>query len=142
MALTADKRDYRKGFNRNAAAYRKLADKESYTKRLLLFYSVECGLKYMLLDKWGYLSTTQASSRSLQEKLLKSHNLNSILKELGYQGMISFPVIKTVHGQEAGIAEYHQLCRYGIATDDLQYEKELELEKNLKETWKWLLERL
>ena len=52
--LIADKRDYRKGYKKHYELYKRLKSNNSdiNSRRLLLVYSVECGLKYMLLDKW------------------------------------------------------------------------------------------
>lgn len=53
--LIADKRDYRKGYEKHYQSYKRLKGENAdiYSRRLLLVYSVECGLKYKLLDKWN-----------------------------------------------------------------------------------------
>ena len=52
--LIADKRDYRNGYKKHYGLYKRLYKENAdiNSRRLLLAYSVECGLKYMLLDKW------------------------------------------------------------------------------------------
>ncbi len=52
--LIADKKDYRKGYKKHYELYKRLKSENSNvnSRRLLLIYCVECGLKYMLLDKW------------------------------------------------------------------------------------------
>lgn len=142
MALIADKRDYKKGYNRNIASYKVLTEKNVYSKRMLLFYSVECGLKYLLLNKWGIVDLNQIEKESEQEKLLYSHNINAILKELGYQGMITFPVLRTIHNDPVNIEAYHQVCRYGIRIAEQDVEKEKRLEASLNQVANWILERI
>ncbi len=142
MATTADKRDYKRGYNRNIATCRELTERNIYSKRMLLFYAVECGLKYLLLSKWGIMDVNQIEKESDKEKLLHSHNINGILKELGYQGMIKFPILKTIHDDKVGVDAYHQVCRYGIPISKDDTEKEKCLEQNLNQIANWILERI
>ena len=53
--LIADKRDYRRGYEKHYQSYKRLKSQNAdiNSRRLLLVYSVECGLKYKLLDKWN-----------------------------------------------------------------------------------------
>ena len=52
--ILADKRDYKQGYRKHYVTYKRLRDDNDdlNSRRLLLVYSVECGLKYLLLDKW------------------------------------------------------------------------------------------
>lgn len=99
--LIADKRDYRKGYEKHYQSYKRLKGENAdiYSRRLLLVYSVECGLKYKLLDKWNVENPQKIleSADDKKVKILKSHNLEKILKELGQQGNFIFPRLKTVH---------------------------------------------
>lgn len=142
VALLADRKDYRKGYNINRTAYRDLSENNLYSKRMLLFYSIECGLKYMLLNKWGIVDVRQIEKDSVEGKLLRSHNLKGILKELGYQGMIKLPVLKTIHNDPVDAESYHQVWRYGIPIVAEDIEKEKNLEQDLVKIAEWLLERV
>ena len=53
--LIADQKDYRKGYEKHYQSYKRLKDENAdiNSRRLLLIYSVECGLKYKLLGKWN-----------------------------------------------------------------------------------------
>ena len=53
--LIADKRDYRRGYEKHYQSYKRLKSENAdiNSRRLLLVYSVECSLKYKLLDKWN-----------------------------------------------------------------------------------------
>ena len=121
-------------------AYRSLSSENKYSRRLLLFYSVECGLKYLLMDRWGILSVSEIESDKEKEGLLGTHNLREILKALGQQGMVSFSSFKTCHGDFVNIAEYHQFYRYGIRPDDKALEKEEKFEDELKQVADWINE--
>ncbi len=85
--LIADKKDYRKGYKKHYELYKRLKSENSNvnSRRLLLIYCVECGLKYMLLDKWCENSPKKIldSNDKIKKDILKSHNLEKILKELG-----------------------------------------------------------
>ncbi len=82
--LIADKRDYRKGYKKHYELYKRLKSNNSdiNSRRLLLVYSVECGLKYMLLDKWREENPRKIfeSEDESKKRILKSHNLEKILK--------------------------------------------------------------
>ena len=53
---------------------------------------MECGLKYKLLNKWGVADPRKIleGANDKKIKVLKSHNLGTILKELGQQGGLNF----------------------------------------------------
>lgn len=59
-------------------------------------YSVECGLKYKLLDKWNVENPQKILDGNDEKKrdILASHNLEKILKKLGQQGNFKFPQLK------------------------------------------------
>lgn len=79
---------------------------------------MECGLKYKLLDKWNEENPQKILEGTDDKKIriLKSHNLERILKELGQQGNFKFPRLKTVHRDIVDAESYHQLYRYCIKT--------------------------
>ncbi len=55
----------------------KIDNSDVNSRRLLLIYSVECGLKYMLLDKWREENPQKIFNGTDEKKkdILKSHNL-------------------------------------------------------------------
>lgn len=97
---------------------------------LLLVYSVECGLKCLLLTKWRENSPKEilADKNDKRHPIIKSHNLQELLKELG-QARFRFPQMITIHKDTVSSAEYHQLCRYGVKVKERdklgQYEQVL-----------------
>lgn len=77
--LIADKQDYKRGYKKHYELYKRLQSDNSdvNSRRLILIYSVECGLKYMLLDKWRENNPKRIFDSDDQTKkdILKSHNL-------------------------------------------------------------------
>lgn len=142
--LIADKRDYRKGYKKHYELYKQLKSNNSdvNSRRLLLIYSVECGLKYMLLDKWREENPQKIfeSKDENKKQILKTHNLEKILKELGQQGNFKFPQLETLHKDYAGADTYHQLYRYCIKILPKEQGKEEKLEETLKNIACWIEE--
>lgn len=142
--LIADKRDYRKGYTKHYGLYKKLNDVNSDVigRRLLLAYSVECGLKYLLLDRWHEENPKRIleSEDNKKKEILKSHNLEKMLKELGQQGNFKFVQLKTVHRDSASSETYHQLYRYGIRLQEGEQGKEKKLEETLNSIACWIAE--
>ena len=142
--LIADKKDYRRGYKKHYQLYKKLKDDNSdiNSRRLLLVYSVECGLKYMLLNKWNEENPKSIldSNDDRKKDILKSHNLEKILKELGQQGIFKFPQLETVHKNRVTSEAYHQIYRYCIRTKERQQDKEKKLEESLNNIACWIEE--
>lgn len=144
--ILADKRDYKCGYSKHYAAYKKLnADNATIrSRRLLLIYSVECGLKYLLLDKWNEDNPSIIISNTTDSRhyIIKTHNLEKILRELGQTGTFSFPQLKTNHGDTVISDNFHELCRYGIYIHEKDRSKEENYETELKKLAEWINERM
>ena len=142
--LIADKRDYRRGYEKHYQSYKRLKSENAdiNSRRLLLVYSVECGLKYKLLDKWNEENPKNIldSNDSRKKDILTSHNLEKILKELGQQGNFRFPQLATVHKNVVVAETYHQLYRYCIRTQEKQQDKEEKMEETLNNVACWIEE--
>lgn len=142
--LIADKRDYRKGYEKHYQSYKRLKGENAdvNSRRLLLAYSVECGLKFKLLDKWNEENPQKIlEGNDVKKKnILKSHNLEKILKELGQQGNFKFPRLKTVHKNIVDAESYHQLYRYCIKTQEKQSDTEEKVEDSLNDIACWIKE--
>ena len=142
--LIADRRDYRKGYEKHYQSYKRLKGENAdvNSRRLLLAYSVECGLKFKLLDKWNEENPQKIlEGNDVKKKnILKSHNLEKILKELGQQGNFKFPRLKTVHKNIVDAESYHQLYRYCIKTQEKQSDTEEKVEDSLNDIACWVKE--
>lgn len=96
----------------------------------------------MLLDKWCEKDTQKIFDSADEEKksMLKSHNLEKILKELGQQGNFKFPQLKTIHRASVTSETYHQLYRYCIKTQEKESAKEEKIEEILGNIARWIEE--
>ncbi len=141
--ILADRRDYKYGYRKHLAAYQYLerTNKTVQSRCLLLVYSVECGLKCLLLSKWRENNPKDilADKSDKRYPIMTSHNLQELLKELG-QTRFRFPQLITVHKNIVSSAEYHQLCRYGVQVKD-NYKME-RYEQVLNDIAEWIGEEI
>ena len=130
--ILADKRDYRQGYKKHYSAYYKLMETNASinSKRLLL------------LDKWHEENPEKiiGNEKDKRRDVLKSHNLEKILKELGQLGTFKFPQLITAHQDSITSENYHQLCRYCIRVKDKDRVKEDKYEIELKKIADWIEE--
>lgn len=144
--ILADKRDYKRGYQKHLYAYHRLQDPSACisSRRLLLSYCVECGLKYLLLDRWHEENPKKIveNTSDPRKPVLTSHNLEKILKELGQQGTFKFPHMTTVHQDPITSADYHQLYRYCVSLKEDDKTKENAYEKELHKIALWIEERM
>ncbi len=142
--IIADKRDYGRGYRKHYEVYRRLKQENSdvNSRRLLLTYCVECGLKYMVLDKWHEENPRRILNGTDEKKkgILKSHNLEKLLRELGQQGNFKFPQLETVHKDIVDSEVLHQLYRYSIRLQEKEQEKGERLEETLQNVANWIRE--
>ena len=91
MKVTSDKKDFKNSYKKHYYTYKTLDDKNSskFSRQLLLFYSVECGLKCKLLEKWKLNSPKEIFENKNDERnrSIGSHNIKIIIKELGCEGI-------------------------------------------------------
>jgi hypothetical protein len=141
--ILADRRDYKYGYRKHLAAYQYLerTNKTVQSRCLLLVYSVECGLKCLLLSKWRENNPKDilADKSDKRYPIMTSHNLQELLKELE-QTRFRFPQMITVHKNIVSSAEYHQLCRYGVQVKD-NYKME-RYEQVLNDIAEWIGEEI
>ena len=100
------------------------------SKRLLLFYSVECGLKCLILKDIGQ-STTDAIFQHYKYDILKSdgHNIKLMIKLLGFEGTFNLKSIDSKNFiTSVGPSQYNQMWRYGIDIEPNGKEQSVEVE--------------
>ena len=142
MAITADRNDYCRAYRKHYQAYKYLYTNNdcSISRRLLLVYCVECGLKYQLMSKWR-LNNTQTIQNEEYKDTLKSHRLEDMLKALGQAGTFRFPKsVRTVHGDVINDKNFHEMCRYGIKGSCKSHDDESKFVAELEKIAKWLEE--
>ena len=65
-ALRADKKNYKKAFTTHANSYDKWSIGSDYSRRLLLCYCVECGLKCLIMQTDNINTVSQSSDETLR----------------------------------------------------------------------------
>ena len=70
--LRADKRNYKKAFTVHANSYDNWNIGSPYSRRLLLCYCVECGLKCLIMENDNIYTISQADDETA--KILGSHD--------------------------------------------------------------------
>lgn len=141
MALQADQRDYKIAFQKHLHAYTNWKDTGSIpSKRLILAYCVECGLKYVIMKQENIFRTSDAQDDIAKE--LSSHNYRKLLKRLNQIGIYAFPAIKTNHNDDVHPETYHEFCRYCIKPGDKYVEAVQQYDKTFEEIVEWIKERI
>ncbi|MDR1702074.1 MAG: hypothetical protein LBR56_04805 [Sporomusaceae bacterium] len=140
--IVANSSDYKKGFNKHYHAFRSWNRAENTnSRRLILFYCVECGLKFLVMTG-AKIYKTENLRDSLKE-LIESHDIEKLLKKSNFSGKYSFPPFETKYGDMVTVKTYHQLCRYCVepkTTND--YEKSQIYEEQLIRLATWIEERV
>jgi hypothetical protein len=120
-------------------AFRQHLRREAAAVHLLLFYSVECGLKSVYLQRMRLKTTDQIRDPELQEK---GHDIARWVKELKLpasllQARTEFRLIRD--GSHYRVEMAHQAWRYGVAMDKADEAKIL---KYLVSIQGWIQEEL
>ena len=77
--LRADKKNYKKAFTIHANAYDNWNLGSDNSRRWILCYCVECGLKCLIMDNDNICTISQANEKT--EKVLCTHDFRKLLKE-------------------------------------------------------------
>ena len=104
--LRADKKNYKKAFTVHANSYDNWNIGSPYSRRLLLCYCVECGLKCLIMENDNIYTISQADDETA--KILGSHDFRTLLKRVGQAGTYRFKSFPTEYGNTVGTADYHQ----------------------------------
>lgn len=135
--IHAKTHELKKMFNQHYSCYNSNVLSATNSKRLLLFYAVECGLKALILEKIGGRTTEYFNKYApLKGKLdgKKGHDIKEMLHFLGY-APIKLPDLPCKTGDKASATEYNQIWRYGISVDE---GTEVQIETELKKIVKWI----
>lgn len=110
--IQANKKNFKGAFKKHAYTYEKIQDGSDITKRLILCYCVECGLKYLIMDENRIFRITQADEEL--SGILGSHDFRILLKAIKKAGIYQFEDFQTEYGDIVNAGNYHQLCRYCV----------------------------
>jgi len=139
--LRADQRNYKNAFHQHFHAYKNWLDKDSeISRRLLLVYCVECGLKYLVMRTLKIQKVDQAQEEIRQE--LGSHDFLKLLIRLKQAGPYNFRPFFTEYGAEVRPCTYHQICRYCIRPRAEDQERIKEYDKQLEDIAAWISEKV
>lgn len=140
MKLKADQRDFMNAFCKHYHAYNNWNDTGSIiSKRVILSYCVECGIKYLIMKKERLISLDTARDDIKQD--LGSHDIQLLLKKYLQQPSFSFPVFCTIHGEPVNPSSYHQAYRYALCPVDSDEEKCVKYCEELEKVSHWIDER-
>ena len=111
------------------------------TRRLLLFYSVECGLKSLIKTEIGKNTDEELKKYSEDnQKGVHGHDLKAMTKEVGIEHKYPLKGIHLKEGQVVTSERYNELWRYGASVMDEK--EEIKTEKTLQGIAQWIEQRL
>jgi len=114
--------------------------KRTNAHRLLLFYSVECGLKAVLLKR-----QSKDCTDSCPELVEVQHDINKLLDKLAAGEKLKLPPqlgmkpLKNNQERKFSCGEINQMWRYGGCCENI---KDGELEKKLLDILRWIEQEL
>lgn len=134
--------EFQRSFRNHYLLYNKTdAGFSPRTRRLILFYAVECGLKSLILKNIGK-NTYEELSEYYQTngKHKPGHNLKEMTKEVGIETTFPLKSITLKKGRLIRSEQYNELWRYGAAIES-SAEEERE-EQTLIAIAEWLRQRI
>lgn len=138
--INITRREFQDSYRRHYKMYKETTG-NSKSRRLLLFYSVECGLKSLLMKDLGnntYEEFVQCCGR--EKKDLTGHNISAMLKKLNPH---SSYCLRNIHLKRGGCVppeKFNELWRYGAETED--GDEEEKVEKTLARIAEWIHTKL
>ena len=100
--------------------------KDDASRRMLLFYAVECGGKYQIMFK----EKCHLFSKLPKKHQGYMHDIQKILMVLGIEAKCPFPPLKSTKDDIITPAHYQEMWRYGINCENAKENGEI-IEKSL-----------
>ncbi|MBQ9119304.1 MAG: hypothetical protein IJY09_04490 [Lachnospiraceae bacterium] len=111
------------------------------TRRLILFYAVECGLKSLIMKDLGKDNYKDFKTYSENNNLrIHTHDLKAMTREIGIEHNYPLKRIPLSKGNPVDSARFNELWRYGAEVEDVN--DEIETEKTLQKIAEWIEQRL
>lgn len=111
------------------------------TRRLILFYAVECGLKSLILKNIGKNTYQEMQEYyGLCGKKIHGHDLKEMTREVGIEAAYPLKTIKLNKDRHIKPKQYNELWRYGATVEDEAEEKREE--KTLLRIADWIRQRI
>lgn len=142
LQINITRNEFQRSFRNHYGMYKRTGTDMPYHSRLLmLFYSVECGLKSLILKEIGKNTYEELKSYyEINGKKVPGHDLKAMTKEVGIETSFSLKKIKLKDGGFVLPGKYNELWRYGATIEDK--EEEQSEEKTLVRIAEWLLPRI
>mgnify|MGYP001028682542 FL=1 len=138
--INVTRREFQDSYRRHYKMYKQTTGSEK-SRRLLLFYSVECGLKSLLMKDLGkdtYEDFVECCGS--EKKELTGHNVRAMLKKLNPHSSYCLKKIPLKRGGYASPDKFNELWRYGAALAD--GDEEEKAEKVLVKIAEWIHTKL
>ena len=136
--LNVKRKEFQDSYRRHYQLYQNtnVSDK---TRRLVLFYSVECGLKSLIMKENG--NNTYEEMAKCCDKSVTGHNIKAMLKQINPRNEF---ILKNISLENSGGSvppeKFNELWRYGVTVEDT--EEEEKAEKVLIKIAEWINTRL
>ena len=140
--INTTRREFQKSYFNHYKLYKNSEDSPK-TRRLILFYSVECGLKSLIMKETGNNTYYDLENycKCNDGKRLSGHDLKELIKEVNPRNAF---ILKDIHLKNSGgsvpPSRYNELWRYGAEVEDTNQEEEAE--KTLVKIAEWLKTRI
>ena len=132
--LNVTQKEFKDSFRMHYHLYNPSCGSEK-TRRLILFYSVECGLKYLILKNSGKNSYEEYCASG--QGSWKGHNVKDMIKEVNPRNDFVLRDIQLKHGGgSVHPSRFNELWRYGVETADPKEEEKAE--RTLVKVAEWL----
>lgn len=140
--LNVTRKEYEDSYHRHYKMYQNTSDSEK-TRRLILFYSVECGLKSLIMKNTGnntYEELEDCYSNTAKKNLL-GHDIKAMVKEINPANEFNLKNIQLAKGGgSVQPKKFNELWRYGAEVAD--EEEEINAEKTLVKIADWIKARI
>lgn len=140
--INITRREFQQSY-RNHYKHYKNSQESPKTRRLILFYSVECGLKSLIMKDTGnntYYELERYCERNGGKKLA-GHDIRAMIKEVNPRNAF---ILKDIHLKNSGSsvppARYNELWRYGAEVENAAQEEAVE--KTLVKIAEWIKTRI
>ena len=125
--LPATRQNLKTAFQKHKACYEFMQNHHDRSRRLVLFYAVESGLKVYLLDKIHKHSIEDLFQHQGYSYLQDNgHDIIKMLKSANLSGQYRLKVLHGDKNIQVEPHQYHQFWRYGLNSKNETEEQEVE----------------
>lgn len=141
--INVTRREFQDSYRNHYKLYKK-TNVSAKSRRLILFYSVECGLKSLIMKETGnntYEELKHYCDCNADKKGLTGHDIKAMLKEVNPRNEFALRDIELKNnGGSVPPGKFNELWRYGVEVSD--NEQEERAEKTLVKIAEWINSRL